>query len=241
MSNSIGNIKYYPPYNHQNYQQESHFKPQKHKQNIQQGNYQHYIQQCNEEMIIENENQENKKVQTQIQCQKHLNIQLLLKRQKNYNNTFKNCYYSLIEYLKNPSKEKGNFLWTLDCCVSISNLWKQDYPEYEPQFSKEFKKDKIIKEVKKEMDLCKENKEKYRLLNKFYRLLNNEKQDFESDETIFKNLPEIKATEENVLSASHNLMEINRRIAIEDEKEEFYNYPNYPVDKKIEHLRKKEK
>lgn len=94
--------------------------------------------------------EEEEKIQEQQElCQMHLDMQLLLRRQKNYNNTFKNCYNSMKEYLKKPTHtNKGNFLWNLDGCCAIVNLWKKDYPDYEPQFSSEFKKDSVIKEIK---------------------------------------------------------------------------------------------
>ena len=50
----------------------------------------------------------------QLQCQEKINIQLFMRRQKNYSDTFKNCYNTMKDYLKNPFQLKGNFLWTLE-------------------------------------------------------------------------------------------------------------------------------
>ena len=136
---------------------------------------------------IQMEEEEEKYYQEQKQCQEQLNIQLLLRRQKNYNNTFKNCYDSMTEYIKKPTQtNKGNFLWNLDGCCAIVNLWKKDYPEYEPKFSKEFKKDAVVQEIKKYIKKFEEikNDEHVRIFNKFYQLLNNQKQDLEDDKTV---------------------------------------------------------
>lgn len=92
--------------------------------------------------------EENKYYQQQLQCQEKVNIQLLLRRQKHYDNTFRNCYDTMKEYIKNPTNtNKGNFLWNLDCYVSMVSFWKKDYPEYTPQFSKQFNKERVIKEI----------------------------------------------------------------------------------------------
>lgn len=179
----------------------------------------------------------------QKQCQEKLNMQLLLRRQKNYNNTFKNCYDSMKEYIKKPTQiNKGNFLWNLDGCCAIVNLWKKDYPEYEPKFSKEFKKDEVVQEIKKYIKKFEENKndEHLRIFNKFYQLLNNQKQDLENDKSVLKYFPNDKPTEGNVINTAHNLMGVQRKIAQETEKEEFYGFANYDVDEKIRHLRKKD-
>lgn len=180
--------------------------------------------------------------QQQQQCQEEVNIQLLLRRQKHYNNTFRNCYDSMKVYLKNPTNtNKGNFLWNLDGCCSMVNLWKSDYPEYEPQFSKEFKKEEVIKEIKNYIQYFKQknNIEHVNIFNKFYNLLNNQKQNLEDDKTILNYFPSVKPTEGNVISTAHNLMGVQRKIDQETEKEEFYGFPNYDVDKKVRHLRKR--
>ena len=185
-----------------------------------------------EEAYIEEKNQQ--------QCQKEVNIQLLLRRQKHYNNTFRNCYDSMKVYLKNPTNtNKGNFLWNLDGCCSMVSLWKSDYPEYEPQFSKEFKKEEVVKEIQNYIQIFKQknNIEHVKIFNKFYNLLNNQKQNLEDDKTILNYFPSVKPTEGNVVSTAHNLMGLQRKIDQETEKEEFYGFPNYDVDKKVRHLR----
>ena len=199
----------------------------------------------NNQMVIEWEDEQKKrydqmeeeKMQHKILCQKELNIQLFLRRQKNYNNTFKNCYTSLEQYLKNPCpNNKGNFLWTLDCCCSMVNFWKKEYPEYEPQFNKEFQKDKKIQEIEALIKKLNKNDENAILLNKFYQLLNNHKQNFEEDEKIMKHFPGVQACENNTINNANNLLEIQRKIERENEREEFYGYPGYDVDEKIRHL-----
>jgi hypothetical protein len=200
--------------------------------------YNNYL--LNNNIPMEEEEKEETYIQMQQQCQEQLNIQLLLRRQKHYNNTFRNCYDSMKAYLKNPTKtNKGNFLWNLDGCCSMVNLWKNDYPEYEPQFSKEFKKEEVIKEIKQYIQIFenKNNKEHVRIFSKFYNLLNNQKQDLEDDKTILNYFPNVKPTEDNVISTAHNLIGVQRKINKETEKEEFYGFPNYDVDKKIRHLR----
>ena len=78
------------------------------------------------------EEKEEEYIEEQQQCQEQVNIQLLLRRQKHYYNTFRNCYDSMKVYLKNSTNtNKGNFLWNLDECCSMVNIWKSDYPEYE--------------------------------------------------------------------------------------------------------------
>jgi hypothetical protein len=200
--------------------------------------YNNYL--LNNNIPMEEEEKEETYIQQQQQCQEQLNIQLLLRRQKHYNNTFRNCYDSMKAYLKNPTNtNKGNFLWNLDGCCSMVNLWKNDYPEYEPQFSKEFKKEEVIKEIKQYIQIFenKNNKEHVRIFSKFYNLLNNQKQDLEDDKTILNYFPNVKPTEDNVISTAHNLIGVQRKINKETEKEEFYGFPNYDVDKKIRHLR----
>jgi hypothetical protein len=200
--------------------------------------YNNYL--LNNNIPMEEEEKEETYIQMQQQCQEQLNIQLLLRRQKHYNNTFRNCYDSMKAYLKNPTNtNKGNFLWNLDGCCSMVNLWKNDYPEYEPQFSKEFKKEEVIKEIKQYIQIFenKNNKEHVRIFSKFYNLLNNQKQDLEDDKTILNYFPNVKPTEDNVISTAHNLIGVQRKINKETEKEEFYGFPNYDVDKKIRHLR----
>jgi hypothetical protein len=200
--------------------------------------YNNYL--LNNNIPMEEEEKEETYIQKQQQCQEQLNIQLLLRRQKHYNNTFRNCYDSMKAYLKNPTNtNKGNFLWNLDGCCSMVNLWKNDYPEYEPQFSKEFKKEEVIKEIKQYIQIFenKNNKEHVRIFSKFYNLLNNQKQDLEDDKTILNYFPNVKPTEDNVISTAHNLIGVQRKINKETEKEEFYGFPNYDVDKKIRHLR----
>ena len=200
--------------------------------------YNNYL--LNNNIPIEEEEKEETYIQKQQQCQEQLNIQLLLRRQKHYNNTFRNCYDSMKAYLKNPTNtNKGNFLWNLDGCCSMVNLWKNDYPEYEPQFSKEFKKEEVIKEIKQYILIFenKNNNEHVRIFSKFYNLLNNQRQNLEDDKTILNYFPNVKTTEDNVISTAHNLIGVQRKINKETEKEEFYGFPNYDVDKKIRHLR----
>jgi hypothetical protein len=200
--------------------------------------YNNYL--LNNNIPIEEEEKEETYIQKQQQCQEQLNIQLLLRRQKHYNNTFRNCYDSMKAYLKNPTNtNKGNFLWNLDGCCSMVNLWKNDYPEYEPQFSKEFKKEEVIKEIKQYIQIFenKNNNEHVRIFSKFYNLLNNQRQNLEDDKTILNYFPNVKPTEDNVISTAHNLIGVQRKINKETEKEEFYGFPNYDVDKKIRHLR----
>jgi hypothetical protein len=187
--------------------------------------------------------EENKYYQQQIQCQEQLNIQLLLRRQKNYNNTFKNCYDTMKLYLNNPSNiNKGNFLWNLDCCCSMVSLWKKEYPEYIPQFSKQFNKEATIKEINQYIQHFKNKNdiEHLKIFNKFYKLLNNERQDMEDDKAVLNHFPYIQPNENNVISSANNLMNIQRKIANKTETEEFYGFPDYDVDDKIKHLRKKE-
>jgi hypothetical protein len=200
--------------------------------------YNNYL--LNNNIPMEEEEKEETYIQMQQQCQEQLNIQLLLRRQKHYNNTFRNCYDSMKAYLKNPTNtNKGNFLWNLDGCCSMVNLWKNDYPEYEPQFSKEFKKEEVIKEIKQYIQIFenKNNNEHVRIFSKFYNLLNNQRQNLEDDKTILNYFPNVKTTEDNVISTAHNLIGVQRKINKETEKEEFYGFPNYDVDKKIRHLR----
>ena len=183
-----------------------------------------------DEKVYENE---------QIQCQKQMNIQLLLRRQKHYNNTFKNCYMTFKEYINNPSQiNKGNFIWNLDGCCSMVSLWKKDYPEYEPQFSKEFKKDAVKQELKTLIKQYGKNDENAKLFNKFYQLLDHKEQKMEKDDDVLTYFPQVQPTQSNVLNNAHNLIDIKRKIDQETEKEEFYGFPNYEVDDKIKHLRK---
>jgi len=189
------------------------------------------------------EEEENKYYQQQLQCQEKLNIQLLLRRQKNYNNTFRNCYDTMKLYINNPSNtNKGNFLWNIDCCCSMVALWKKEYPEYTPQFSKQFNKDATILEINKYIQHFKNKNdiEHLKIFNKFLKLLNNERQDMEDDKAVLNNFPDIKPTENNVINSAHNLMNIQRKIANQTETEEFYGFSNYDVDDKIKHLRKEE-
>ena len=176
----------------------------------------------------------------QMQCQKQMNIQLLLRRQKHYNNTFKNCYVTFKEYIKNPSQiNKGNFIWNLDGCCSMVSLWKKDYPEYEPQFSKEFKKDAVKQEIKALIKKIGKNDENTRLFNKFYQLLDNKEQNMEKDEDVLNYFPQAQSNQNNVISNANNLIDIKRKIDQETEKEEFYGFRDYEVDDKIKHLRNK--
>ena len=187
------------------------------------------------------EEEENKYYQQQLQCQEKLNIQLLLRRQKNYNNTFRNCYDTMKLYINNPSNtNKGNFLWNIDCCCSMVALWKKEYPEYTPQFSKQFNKDATILEINKYIQHFKNKNdiEHLKIFNKFLKLLNNERQDMEDDKAVLNNFPDIKPTENNVINSAHNLMNIQRKIANQTETEEFYGFSDYDVDDKIKHLRK---
>ena len=184
--------------------------------------------------------EENNCIQNLLQCTKQVNIQLLLRRQKNYNNIFRNCYDSMKKYINDTNQiNKGNFLWNLDGCCSIVNLWKNDYPQYKPQFSKEFKKEEVVKEIKHYIETCEEKKdtEHVKIFKKFYKLLNNERQDLEDDQNLLNYFPVVKPTENNVISSAQNLIEIQRRINNETETEEFYGFSNYDVDEKIRHLR----
>lgn len=175
-----------------------------------------------------------------VQAQENLNIQLLLRRQKNFSDTFKSCYNAMQDYLKNPKNSKGNFLWTLESFCSMVNLWKKDYPNYEPQLSKEFNKEKIKFELK-DLSNKSQNNKNYdpKLFDKFYHLVNMEKQNFEDDEIILSHFPEVKPNESNVMSNAKNLLDINRKVEMDDEKEEFYGFPNFDVDPKIKDLRHK--
>lgn len=201
-------------------------------------NYGQSSNQLYEDIIAE----ENKNIgNSQLLCQKELNMQLYLRRQKNFSDTFKSCYNSMKDYIKNPSS-KGNFLWTLESFCSMVNLWKKDYPDYEPQLSKEFNKDKIKLELK---GLAKkaENNKNYdpMLFDKFYHLVNGEKQNFEDESTVLSYFPEVKPTESIVISNATNLIEINRKVERDNEKEEFNGYANFDVDPKIKHLRNNNK
>ena len=198
-----------------------------------------YYDESNSQQIEE----ENQNYQQQLQCQEKLNMQLLLRRQKNYNNTFRNCYDTMKIYLNNPSNtNKGNFLWNLDCCCSMVALWKKEYPEYIPQFSKQFNKEATIKEINQYIQHFKNKNdiEHLKIFNKFYKLLNNERQDMEDDKAVLNHFPYIQPNENNVISSANNLMNIQRKIANKTETEEFYGFPDYDVDDKIKHLRKKE-
>ena len=214
-----------------------------HKKNINSNTYsssieKNEIKENNYALIEEHQNTLKKQSNQQLQCQEQLNMQLYLKRQKNFSNTFKNCYNSMNDYIKNPINAKGNFLWTLQAFCAMVNLWKNEYPDYEPKLNKEFNKEQIKQQLKQFAKLT-ENNNNYdsRLFDKFYHLLNGENQEFENDDEILKYFPDIKSNESNVMSNANNLIEINRKIARENEKEEFYNYPNYEVDEKIKHLR----
>ena len=187
------------------------------------------------------EEEENKYYQ--LQCQEKLNIQLLLRRQKNYNNTFRNCYDTMKLYINNPSNtNKGNFLWNLDCCCSMVDLWKKEYPEYAPQFSKQFNKEATILEINKYIQYFKNKNdiEHLKIFNKFLKLLNNERQEMKDDKDVLNNFPDIKPTENNVINSAHNLMNSQRKIANQTETEEFYGFSDYDLDDKIKHLRKHE-
>ena len=180
--------------------------------------------------------------QEQLQIQEKVNIQLLLRRQKNYNNTFRNCYDTMKEYINNPTNiTKGNFLWNIDCCCSMVSLWKKDYPEYVPQFSKQFNKEEVVKEINKYIQIfkAKNDIEHFKIFTKFFKLLNNERQDMEDDKTLLKYFPEVKTTENNLMNTAHNLIKVGRKIQNETETEEFFGFPNYDVDDKLKHLREK--
>ena len=197
----------------------------------------------NNDLMNQQIEEENIYYQQQLQCQEKVNIQLLLRRQKHYDNTFRNCYDTMKEYIKNPTNtNKGNFLWNLDCCVSMVSLWKNDYPEYTPQFSKKFNKERVIKEINQYIQHFqnKNDIEHLKMFAKFSKLLNNERQNMEDDRTVLNYFPEVKANENNTLNGAHNLIEIKRKIDNETETEEFYGFPNFEVDDKIKHLRKKD-
>ena len=122
------------------------------------------------------------------------------------------------------------------------SLWKKEYPEYIPQFSKQFNKEATIKEINQYIQHFKNKNdiEHLKIFNKFYKLLNNERQDMEDDKAVLNHFPYIQPNENNVISSANNLMNIQRKIANKTETEEFYGFPDYDVDDKIKHLRKKE-
>lgn len=174
----------------------------------------------------------------QLQCQEKINMQLYLRRQKNYSDTFKSCYNAMKDYIKNPFQSKGNFVWTLECYCSMVDLWKRDYPEYEPQLSKEFNKEKIKLELKNYEKQTEKNKNyESKLFHKFYKLVNNEKQNLEDEKVVLSYFPEVQPNETNIMSNAANLININRKVENDIEKEEFYGYPNFDVDPKLKHLR----
>lgn len=176
----------------------------------------------------------------QLQCQEKINIQLFMRRQKNYSDTFKNCYNTMKDYLKNPFQSKGNFLWTLECFCSMVDLWNNDYPDYEPHLSKEFNKEKIKLEIKNyEMQLQTNKNYDSKLFNKFYHLVNNEKQNHEDENVILSHFPDVKPNETNVMSNATNLINLKRKVDNDNEREEFYGFPNFDVDPKLKHLRSK--
>lgn len=188
-------------------------------------------------MDIDDENS-NKKEQMSIQCQEKLNMQLFMRRQKNYSDTFKSCYNSMKDYINNPINQKGNFLWTLECFCSIVNHWNKDYPEYEPQLSKEFNKEKIKMEINNLAIQTKDNK-KYEsgLFTKFLNLLNGKEQRFESEDKIMSHFSYAQPTKDNTMASANYLLDIGRKVDRENEREEFYGYQNFDVDPKIRHLR----
>lgn len=181
----------------------------------------------------------NEKQKISIQCQEKLNMQLFMRRQKNYSDTFKNCYNSMKEYLNNPVQGKGNFLWTLECFCSMVNHWNKDYPDYEPQLSKEFNKQAIKNEINDYAVKSKNNKNyESGLFTKFYNLLNGKEQKFESEDKIMSHFSCGQPTKDNTMASANYLLEIGRKVDRENEKEEFYGYQNFDVDPKIRHLRK---
>lgn len=202
--------------------------------------YNQYNQDFNNQNVPMAEEDEKVYENQQMQCHEHLNMQLLLRRQKHYNNTFRNCYITFKEYIKNPSQvNKGNFIWNLDGCCSMVSLWKKDYPEYEPQFSKEFKKDVVKKEIKAMINQCGRNDENAKLFNKFYQLLDHKEQSLEKDDDVLQYFPQVQSSQSNTIENANNLINVKRKIDQETEKEEFYGFQNYEVDDKIKHLRNK--
>lgn len=181
---------------------------------------------------------DSKKEQVRIQCQEKLNMQLFMRRQKNYSDTFKSCYYSMKDYLDNPTKGKGNFSWTLECFCSMVNHWNKDYPEYEPQLSKEFNKQEIKMELNNLATKSRGNKMyESGLFTKFYNLLNGKEQQFENEDKIMSHFNCAPPTQDNTMESANYLLELGRKVDRENEKEEFYGYQNFDVDPKIRHLR----
>ena len=120
------------------------------------------------------------------------------------------------------------------------DLWNNDYPDYEPHLSKEFNKEKIKLEIKNyEMQLQTNKNYDSKLFNKFYHLVNNEKQNHEDENVILSHFPDVKPNETNVMSNATNLINLKRKVDNDNEREEFYGFPNFDVDPKLKDLRSK--
>ena len=188
------------------------------------------------------------KDQMQEQMQLELDIQLYQRRQVRYNNVFERFYNKLNEYLsftKNkkiyPKEHKGILLDLLDYYAAMVQLWNKEYPEYEPQLKKGYDKEKILADLEKRINDKKTDKNDVKIFKKFYSLLKGEEQTLYDDEEIASYFPDNKTTrtKEKVIEDAKKMLKETDKLIQKNKKIEEGGFQEYPIDPRLEHLRRK--
>lgn len=164
-----------------------------------------------------------------------------------YNNIFERVFNKLNEYISSitkglpfPKEQKGILLDLLDYYAGIVQLWNREYPQYEPQLKKGYDMQKILnffENLIAQKNISKEDSEIYK---KFYLLLKGQNQKLYDDKVIASYFPDSQKprTKDQVIKDTHKMIKKTDKLNKRNQKIEKEGFKDYPVDPKLEYLRR---